>query len=65
MLGGIGHVEIFEYGPEYCQRGCEVVNSSGAHVDLIGDGVQRLLRVHRQIRPFRQVLAQQAVGILT
>ena len=37
---------------------------SGARVEAMGDGVQRALRVARQVRALRQVLAQQSVRVL-
>lgn len=36
----------------------------GSVVHQIGDAVERLLIVNRQVRPLRQKLPQQAVGIL-
>ncbi len=46
------------------QGGRKVETFSGARVQPIGNGVQLALGVRRQIRALRQVLAQQALGIL-
>ena len=42
----------------------EVQTFSGARVEAMGNGVQLALRVARQVRALRQVLAQQAIRIL-
>ena len=45
------------------QRRGNVQTFSRARVQAIGDGVQLVLRVPRQVRALGQVLAQQAIGI--
>ena len=42
----------------------EVQTFSRARIQAMGDGVQLALRVPRQVRALRQVLAQQPVGVL-
>ena len=41
----------------------EVQTFSGARIEAMGDGVQLALRLLRQVRALRQVLAQQPVGV--
>ena len=42
-------------------RTLEVEALTGAHVQLQCDGIQFLLAMHRQVRAFGQVLADQAI----
>ena len=42
----------------------KVETFSRARVQPVGDGVQLTLRIDRQVRAFRPVLAQQAIRIL-
>ena len=58
-LGGVQEqLPVNRQGRSYSQ------SFAGAVVDFIGDGVQLLLAVARQVGAFGQVLAHQAVGVL-
>ena len=64
MLGGIRLIEAFEHGSEYGQRRGEVMHGTRPVVEAVGNRIEFLLRVDRQVRTLGQVLAQQAVSIL-
>ena len=47
------------------QRRAPVEGGSRLVVHLVGDSIEVVLAVHRQVRPFGQVLPQQPIGVLT
>ncbi len=49
---------------EHLQGRREVETFSRARIQPMGDGVQVTLRIARQICALRQILAQEAIGIL-
>ena len=54
----------FEHRGEDLQRRLEGMRGAGSIVQAVGDGVEFLLGVHRQIGALGQVLPQQPVGVL-
>jgi hypothetical protein len=54
-----------EHRGDHLERRVKVVRSPGSMVKAIGDRIEFVLAVDRQIGALGQVLAQQAVGVLT